>query len=181
MSVTKITEPSGIAANILFAALMAKFGGGTAYIGSGSYANKAEADAIFDGMDHVATELAANFDPAGELAEDGGNLDSKAKRLKTRYETVQGRRDNKFDINLAGLGEDQKNFFESSEFSDEDHTMVIVADDGNHALVFNGLNWTCDWSGKMDELFKVVLTAEFAGPTEDKMWVYNDIAEVAAS
>ena len=181
MSVTKITSPSGIAANLLFAALMEKFIGGTAYIGIGSYANKAAADAVFDGMDNLATELAANYDPMGELGDDGGNLDSKAKKLKTRYHTVQGRRDNKFEITLAGLGEDQKNFFESNTFSGTAHTIVIVADDGNHAVVFNGLEWTCDWSGKMDELFKVVLSTEFAGPTEDKIWIYNDIDEVAAS
>ena len=132
-------------------------------------------------MDNVATELAANFDPVGELAEDGGNIDSKPKVLKTRYHSRQGRRDNKIDINLAGVGEDQKNFFESNAFCEAANTMVILADDGNDALVFNGLNFYAAWSGKMDELFKMILSAEFAGPTEEKIYVFNDIPEEAAS
>ena len=58
---------------------------------------------------------------------------------------------------------------------------MILADDGNDALVFNGLNFYAAWSGKMDELFKMILSAEFAGPTEEKIYVFNDIPEEAAS
>jgi hypothetical protein len=42
-------------------------------------------------------------------------------------------------------------------------------------VIFNGLRWTVDWSGEADGLFSVVISTEFSGITNGKIFVLKDI------
>jgi hypothetical protein len=180
-AVAKETSPTGIATELQFSQIKAKLYGGTVYHGVGSYTSAELAD-IVDGMDHLATELAANLDAIGDLAEEDDAIDLKSEQatLKSRTHLVGGKRTNTMQLKFVGLSEAAKNYLESTTFSKTARTFVILADDDeNSFVILNGLNWVAGWSAQMDGLWTVVLNTEFGGSTENKLLIYQDVVETA--
>ena len=144
------------------------------YFGIGTY-DQASLDTLYATQASVKTELTTNFDLLGELAEKPGKTDSKLTKLKTRNYTIPGKRTSTVELNISGLSTKQKNFLESSLFMGRNTTIVVVSKGFDRVVIFNGLRWTVDWSGEADGLFSVVISTEFSGITNGKIFVLKDI------
>lgn len=182
MSVAKETAPVGIASEFDFNALNAKFNGGSLYFGVGNYSS-VEMGSVFDGMDHLATELAANFDDMGEMADgDALEINSTVAEIATRHHSLPGKRETTVKLMIAGLTEAKKNYLESRAFGFKKNTIIALGEgDENDALLLNGLFWRCSWSGKIDNAWAVTLEAKFKGYTENIIRPYFNIPENAPS
>lgn len=183
MSLAKETSPSGIAAEFSFDAIKTKFCGGSVYFGVGSYSAVEQAD-IFDGMDHLATELAANADSLGELAEgdDALSIESTVGEINTRHYALAGKRESTLKVMIVGLSEAKKNYLESRDFGFKKVSLIALGEgDANDALLMNGLYWKCSWAGKVDGVWTVTLEAKFRGYTENVIRPYLNISENAPS
>lgn len=182
MAVTKETLPSGIAGNLDFNMFKARFLGGTIYMGLGSYSS-AELAAIVDGMDHLGTELTSNYDNWGEVGDgdDAIAFGSVAAKLKTRTRIVEGKRLTTLTLKIVGFDNVVKDYVEGAAFNTTARTFVILADgDNNDFAVLNGLNWVGDWEAKGDNLRVITLTAEWGGPSEHYITMYQNVDEVAS-
>ncbi len=182
LAVTKEDTPAGIAAKMDFNMFKSRLLGGTIYMGKGSYSS-AELAAIVDGMDHLATELAASYDDWGEVGDgdDAIAFGSVAAKLKTRTRVVEGKRLTTLTLKIIGFDNDVKDYVESVNFNADTRTFVILADgDANDFAVLNGLNWVGDWEAKGDNLRVITLTAEWGGPTEHYVTMYENVDEVAS-
>lgn len=182
MAVTKETSPAGIATNLDFNMFKSRLLGGTIYMGLGSYSS-AELDAIVDGMDHLATELTSNYDDWGEVGEgdDAIGFNSVAARLKSRTRIIEGKRVTTLTLKIVGFDNTVKDYVEGANFNTTARTFIILADgDNNDFAVLNGLNWVGDWEAKGDGLRVITLTAEWGGPTEHYITMYENVQEVAS-
>jgi hypothetical protein len=79
------------------------------------------------------------------------------------------------ELTIAGLSTAQKNYLEIHGFMSQDVTIVVVSKGFDRVVIFNGLRWTVDWSGEADGLFSVVISTEFSGITNGKIFVLKDI------
>ena len=124
------------------------------------------------------------FHELGELAEKPGKTDSKINKLKTRNYQIPGKRTSTVELTLNGISEKQKDYFESTLFSGQEISIVLVKNEllipdvnGNgrdfdfdtSIVVFSGLRWTVDWNAEADGLWSVVLSTEISGATQDKI------------
>lgn len=125
--------------------------------------------------------LADNFNLWGELAEKPGNVSSKVNRLRTRNFVIAGRRSTTVSIKLCGLSNLQKQYLESTAFNETTITAVLRTREKDRVILFNGLRWTCDWSGEVDGLFSVELSSEFVGATRSKVLVFKSIPALPQS
>lgn len=176
MGLTAPTYPSGtLQADLEFPALMEGISADKIYFGMGKYTSS-EATTAYGTQTAMATELNTNMDLLGELAEKPGKADSKVNKLKSRNFMIMGKRTNTVELTIVGLSVKQKTFLESRNFSGKDITIAIVSADNDRAVVFNGLRWTCEWSGEADGLFSMVISTEFSGSTKDKVFLFKDIA-----
>lgn len=182
LAVDKEDTPAGIATKMDFNMFKSRLLGGTIYMGKGSY-TAVELAAIVDGMDHLATELAASYDDWGEVGDgdDAIAFGSVAAKLKTRTRTVEGKRVTTLTLKIVGFDNDVKDYVESANFNPDERTFVILADgDANDFAVLNGLNWVGDWEAKGDNLRVITLTAEWGGPTEHYITMYQNVSETAS-
>lgn len=163
--------------DLAFDELLEQMIGDDVYIGAGTLTDEDLATLV----DQVAYDaaLAANFDVLGELSEKAGKMDSKLSSLKTRNYKVAGKRTNTVEINIVGISQLQKQYLESTDFSGTTMTVILRNREKDRVIILNGMKWTCDWSGEVDGLFAVVLSTEFAGTTNGKIYVYKDIVEDA--
>jgi hypothetical protein len=124
------------------------------------------------------------FEELGELAEKPGKTESKINKLKTRNYQIPGKRTSTVELTLNGISEKQKDYFESTLFSGQEISIVLVKNEllipdvnGNgrdfdfdtSIVVFSGLRWTVDWNAEADGLWSVVLSTEISGATQDKI------------
>ncbi len=174
MDVTKISFPSGIDADDLaFSNLVAQMAGDYAFFGAGSLS-----DAEIASLDSAFawdTALAGSFNSLGELAESSAKIESKLSTLRSRKYRLPGRRASSISLTLAGISQLQKKYLESSAFSSTPITIVLRSRDKGEIVIFNGLRWTVDWSGEVDGLFQVVISAEFHGTTTGKIYAVSGI------
>lgn len=174
-SIEKIdTFPGSMtASDLAFDSLLEQMIGDDVYIAAGTLSSTDLATLVDQAT--WDTALAANFDVLGELAEKPGKIESKLSSLRTRNYKVAGKRTTSVEIDLVGVSQLQKAFLESTDFSTATMTMVLRNREKDRVLIFNGMKWTVDWSGEVDGLFSVVLTTEFSGTTDGKIYVYKDI------
>lgn len=124
------------------------------------------------------------FEELGELAEKPVKTESKINKLKTRNYQIPGKRTSTVELTLNGISEKQKDYFESTLFSGQEISIVLVKNellitdvngDGKDfdfdtsIVVFSGLRWTVDWNAEADGLWSVVLSTEISGATRDKI------------
>lgn len=126
------------------------------------------------------------FEPLGELAEKPVEIESSAEKLPTRNYLCSGQRKSSVKVNLNGISELQKNYFEN-QLADQEITIVLAEraimlgdpDYGNEAdwldkeydiLVFNGMHFSADWQAESDGLFSVTLTSEMRGITDNRIF-----------
>jgi len=174
MPVTAPTYPLGMTSDkLLIANLMPIMPGDTVYFGFGRYASTTESDSAFTAS-AVANTLNNNYDLLGELAEKAGKLDSKQTRLKSRNYSFAGKRNSTVELNVGGLSCAQKDFLESNSFTGREITIVVGSVDNTRLVVLNGLYWTVDITGETDGLFQVTVSAEFSGPTSDRIYLYRN-------
>jgi len=166
---TNMTE-ADLAFNQLMDVLIADL----VYFGIGTY-DQLSIDTLYADQYTAKTELNANFDLLGELAEKPGKTDSKLSKLKTRNYTIPGKRTSTVELNISGLSTKQKNFLESTLFMSKDTTIVVASKELDRVVIFTGLRWTVDWSGEADGLFNVVISTEFSGVTSNKIYLLNSI------
>ncbi|GAB1365757.1 hypothetical protein MASR1M36_06280 [Candidatus Cloacimonadaceae bacterium] len=160
--------------DMLFNALVDVMVADDIYFGIGGY-TEGDIATLYANQGAVKTELSTNFDLMGELAEKPGKTDSKITKLKTRNYTLPGKRTSTAELSIVGLSNKQKNFLESSLFMGRNTTIVVVSKGFDRVVIFNGLRWTVDWSGEADGLFSVVISTEFSGITNGKIFVLKDI------
>ena len=147
---------------------------GSSLFGFETY-SESEVASMYDTRSSIKDELNSNFDLLGELAEKPGKADSKITKLKTRNYTLPGKRTSTVELTVAGLSNRQKNYLESSAFMGKNVTIVACSKSFDRVVIFNGLRWTVDWSGEADGLFSVVISTEFSGITNGKIFVLKDI------
>jgi hypothetical protein len=173
--ITTPTYPTGTTqSDLLFSALMEGMVADKIYFGFGTYTD-ADVDTIYANKAAAESELLANFDSLGELAEKPGKADSKLTKLKTRNYTIPGKRTSTVELTIVGMSAKQKNYLESRSFSGKDMTIVLVSTEVDRIIIFNGMRWTVEWSGEADGLFSVVISTEFAGSTAGKVYLKKDI------
>ncbi len=78
------------------------------------------------------------------------------------------------ELNVVGLSCAQKDFLESNSFTGREVTIVVGSSDNTRLVVLNGLYWTVDIIGETDGLFQVTVSAEFSGPTSDRIHLYRN-------
>lgn len=170
------TFPAGTtAADLLFAALVDTMIADNVYFGMGTY-TAAEVGTKYANKTAMATELSTYLKPLGELAEKPGKTDSKIDKLKSRNYQIPGKRSTTVELSLNGLSMKQKDFLESSVFSGAVTTIVLTNREQDRFTIFNGNRWTVDWSGEADGLYSVVISSEFSGNTNDKLFVGKGLA-----
>jgi hypothetical protein len=173
MAVAAPTYPSGMTGDkLLIANLMPIMPGDVVYFGIGKYSTATEADTAF-ASGAVATTLNSNYDPLGELAEKAGKLDSKQAKVKSRNYSFPGKRTTTVELNIVGLSCAQKDYLESGSFTGREITIVVGSADNTRLVVLNGLYWTVDITGESDGLFQVTVSADFSGPTTDRIYLYR--------
>lgn len=160
-------------ADLAFDSLLEQMIGDDVYIGAGTLKSTDWTQLI----DIVTWDeaLAAAFDVLGELAEKPGKIESKLSALRTRNYKVAGKRTTNIEITIIGVSQLQKSYLESTDFSTTTMTMVLRNREKDRVMVFNGMKWAVDWSGEVDGLFTVVLTTEFSGTTDGKIYFLKDI------
>lgn len=173
----KPTLPSGTtAADLAFSAQLATFPGDDVYIGEGSYTTDPTA-LYFPDQDEALDTLSGDFISLGELAESPGKAESNAESLKTRNYTIPGKRTNTIEISIAGISNAQKAYLESAAFTGKEHTIVIIDRETTRAVVYSGMRWVVDWSGEVDNILTVVISTEFTGSTDGKIYIIPEIPE----
>ncbi len=174
--ITAPTFPSGTtAADLAFSALVDTFIADEVFYGIGSY-TAAEVGTKYATKTAMATELSTYLKQIGELAEKPGSANSKIEKLKTRNYAIPGKRTSTVELTLNGLSAKQKDYFEGSLFSGAEITLVCTSKDRTRATIFNGMRWTVDWSGESDGLWTVVISTEFSGVTQDKVFLLKGLA-----
>lgn len=161
-----------------FNEIIGLFSVGKIYIGNGSYADAAAADAAFADLTEMATELDANYDELSDLAEKPGKESSKVEKYKTLHHTLEGKRTNTIELNLEGLSQERKDWLED-ELNKEERTLVLVSFNGKDALVFNGLRWSYERDAELNSGFAMTISAEYSGSSKLKYRLYKDIPEAA--
>ncbi|MCK9335908.1 MAG: hypothetical protein M0Q99_11435 [Candidatus Cloacimonetes bacterium] len=163
------------AADLIFSALIDTFIADEVYFGVGAYTG-AEVATKFASQTAMNTEISTYMKAIGELAENPGKTDSKVNRLKTRNYAIPGKRTSTVELSLNGLSAKQKDYFESTLFSGQEITIVCISKERDRATIFNGMRWTVDWSGEADGLWSVVISTEFSGSTNGKVYLLKGIA-----
>jgi hypothetical protein len=174
--VAKITSfPAGMdAGDLAFDELIEQMIGDDVYIAEGTLT---PADvASLSSIAAYDTALSTNFDVLGELAEKPGKIDSKLDSLKTRNYKVAGKRTNTLELKLVGISQLQKKYLESPAFSATTMTIILRSREKDRVIILNGMKWTADWSSETDALFDVLLSTEFAGTTDTRIYVFKDIS-----
>lgn len=175
-NVKKATFPSGTDADdLLFSALTETLIGDDVYFGAGTL-TAADLTTYFGDQTDILASIASNFDLLGELAEKPVKIASKTSSLKTRNYKVAGKRENSVEITIVGISNLQKAYLESSAFTATDMTFVLLSTLRDRMVILNGMRWVVEWSGETDGLYTVVLSTEFAGSTNDRIYVWKDIA-----
>ncbi len=179
MSVSKLAFPDGVlASDLTFNEQIESMIGDEAFMGAGNY-SEVELDLIMADKDTLIAELGDNLASIGELAEKPGKMDSKLNKLKTRNYTVPGKRTNTIELTINGLSTKQKKYLESTGFSSTETSVILVNSERDRAIVMTGMRWTCDWSGEVDGLFSVVISTEYSGSTDGRVFLYKDIPDAA--
>lgn len=148
-------------------------------------------------LGHYLNNKSSVFAKLGELAEKPGKVDSKVNRLKTRNYQIPGRRSSSLELQLCGLSEAQRDYFESSRFSGEQIVIILCTNQLAQAnpldkneygfsspiVIFNGLRWATDWLAEADGLWSVTLSSELSGSTRDRIWpmtlpAYDPLSEL---
>jgi hypothetical protein len=177
MSVSKPTYPASIlASDFQFENLMSSFKFDSVYLGVGKLL-ASEITTSFADQSVMETDIEANFDQLGELAEKPGKVDSKLTTLKTRHYAVPGDRETKIELNINGLSDKTKKYLESDSFSSSVITIVCLSPDRNSAVIFNGLRWITNWSGEAGGLLAATIGTEFRGSTDGKIVLLKNIPE----
>jgi hypothetical protein len=55
-------------------------------------------------------------------------------------------------------------------------TIILRSREKDRVIILNGMKWTADWSSETDALFDVLLSTEFAGTTDTRIYVFKDIS-----
>lgn len=171
--------------DLLLGALEAAMIGDRAYFCKGDLMRSNYGDFITGTFDLAYMLFVENiFHELGELAEKPGKTESKINKLKTRNYQIPGKRTSTVELTLNGISEKQKDYFESTLFSGQEISIVLVKNellipdvngDGtdfdfdSNMVVFSGLRWTADWNAEADGLWSVVLSTEISGATKDKI------------
>jgi len=90
---------------------------------------------------------------------------------------IPGKRTSTVELSLNGLSAKQKDYFESSLFSGQQITILCMSKERDRATIFNGMRWTVDWSGEADGLWTVVISTEFSGSTNGKVYLLKGITD----
>lgn len=178
MPITSVTQianfPTGMDADdLLFDALLEQMIGDDVYIGVGTL-SAVDLSTLTDQVKWDTT-LGESFDPLGELAEKAGKIDSKLTSLKTRNYKIAAKRTTSIEVNIVGISDLQKQYLESNDFSGTTMCVIFRNREKDRVIIFNGMKWTCDWSGEVDGLFAVLISTEFSGITNGKIHVLKDI------
>lgn len=175
MALTTPTFASGTtAADLLFSALIDTFIADDVYFGIGAY-TATEVTTKYASKTAMATEISTYLKKIGELAEKPGKTDSKVNKLKTRNYMIPGKRTTTVELTMNGLSEKQKDYFEGSLFSGKEITLLCVSKERDRATIFNGMRWTVDWSGEADGLWTVVISTEFSGNSNGKVFLLKGL------
>ncbi|OPZ49213.1 MAG: hypothetical protein BWY95_00242 [Bacteroidetes bacterium ADurb.BinA104] len=175
MPLTAPTYPSGMTnADLMFSTLVDTFIADEVFYGMGSYTAE-EVGTKFATKSAMATELSTYCKQIGELAEKPGKTDSKINKLKTRNYQIPGKRTSTVELTLNGISAKQKDYFEGTLFSGAEVTIICVSKERDRATIFNGMRWTVDWSGEADGLWTVVISTEFSGTTNGKVFLIKGL------
>jgi len=175
MALTAPTYPSGMTnADLMFSTLVDTFIADEVFYGMGSYTAE-EVGTKFATKSSMATELSTYCKQIGELAEKPGKTDSKINKLKTRNYQIPGKRTSTVELTLNGISAKQKDYFEGTLFSGAEVTIICVSKERDRATIFNGMRWTVDWSGEADGLWTVVISTEFSGTTNGKVFLIKGL------
>jgi len=175
MTVTKNTPLNGSMAEVgAYASQLVAFAGGQVFIGKGSYADRAAFATKVADLTVMATELGTAFDELADVAEKPGKIESKVAELKTKHHISDGKRTNTIELHLAGISEARKAFLEN-DLNKSDQTIILVDENGNRVICFNGLRWSGSYSGEIDGVFDAVLKTEFSGSSVNKIWIADNI------
>jgi len=164
------------AADLIFSALIDTFIADEVYFGVGEYTS-AEVGTKYATRTAMITEISTYMKAIGELAENPGKTDSKVNKLKTRNYMIPGKRTSTVELSLNGLSAKQKDYFESALFSGQQITILCMSKERDRATIFNGMRWTVDWSGEADGLWTVVISTEFSGSTNGKVYLLKGITD----
>ena len=182
MAVTSIKLPGGNMTSTQadkvfdFDYMLGEFSCGKVLIANGGY-TQAEAETAFATKQSLQSEL-NKFIEIGDAAESPGKSESKVDKLKTAKRTIDGKRTNTIELNVAGMNQERKQWFEE-DLNKEDRTVVIVNTQETAILVFNKRRWSCDWSYEIGNLFNAVMTTEYIGPTRDSFLLFINIPDSA--
>lgn len=172
--VSKVAWPGTMTASDLdFDNLISQMIGDDVYIGEGELSEVEVAE--LNSISAYDTALANTFDVLGELAEDSAAIDSKLDALRTRNFKVAAKRTNELTINLVGISQAQKKYLESPAFSETTMTMILRNREKDRTIILNGMKWTMDWSAETDGLYAIVLSTEFTGTTDKKIYAFKDL------
>ncbi len=175
MALSAPTYPSGMTnADLLFSTLVDTFIADEVFYGIGHYTAE-EVGTKFATKSAMATELSTYCKQIGELAEKPGKTDSKINKLKTRNYQIPGKRTSTVELTLNGISAKQKDYFEGTLFSGAEVTIICVSKERDRATIFNGMRWTVDWSGEADGLWTVVISTEFSGTTNGKVFLIKGL------
>jgi len=161
-------------ADLMFSTLVDTFIADEVFYGMGSYTAE-EVRTKFATKSAMATELNTYCEQIGELAEKPGKTDSKINKLKTRNYQIPGKRTSTVELTLNGISAKQKDYFEGTLFSGAEVTIICVSKERDRATIFNGMRWTVDWSGEADGLWTVVISTEFSGTTNGKVFLIKGL------
>ncbi len=174
MSTNKPVFPTGTTnADFEFSGVMAMLSLGSIQFAMGSL-TKTEADAIVASKVTIETAIGQYLN-CGELAEKAGKIESKTEVLKTKSKSIQGKRTTTIEWQLNGVSQNQKNYFESKDFTDNLMTFMALDHDKTTCVIASGLIWSCDWNVEDEGLWEISLKAEFSGTSNDKIFIYKDI------
>jgi len=155
--------------------MLAMFSHGKLYMADGEM-TKAEADAMFDDVDVMATDLESNAVEISDLGETPGSENSSAEELPTSQYLIEGSRTNTVELNLIGLSQDRKDWLEQ-ELNKKQRTLILVSDNGRDALVFNGLRWVYAREGNFGALFAATIKTQYKGASHLRYRIYMDIPD----
>jgi hypothetical protein len=161
-------------ADLMFSTLVDTFIADEVFYGMGSYKAE-EVGTKFATKSDMANELKTYCKQIGELAEKPGKTDSKINKLKTRNYQIPGKRTSTVELTLNGISAKQKDYFEGTLFSGAEVTIICVSKERDRATIFNGMRWTVDWSGEADGLWTVVISTEFSGTTNGKVFLIKGL------
>lgn len=121
------------------------------------------------------TTLLSSADMIGQLATVPYEYSNKPTRQKLQDYSLETDREQSIKLNLVGLTNALMDHYESEEFNSMLYTVVCWSKDKTKAICFNGMYFSYEPTGKTKELFTYSLTADFNGPSKEKVRLYHDI------